>query len=106
MMIIKVRNASSNARIIELAASGDAGPSVSFSYRIVGVARGGMQSYDMRAEVPEVMRFAPGEGKRFIFDFRNRRGPYRFDLEPGTYRFDGAYGGVWARNPPTVTVAP
>jgi hypothetical protein len=62
--------------------------------------------YDLIADAPEVMRFTPGETKQYIFDFHNVRGPYRYDLAPGTWIFTGAYGPVWAQAPPTVTVGP
>jgi hypothetical protein len=60
----------------------------------------------MRAEVPEVTRFAAFETKRFIFDFHIGAGDFRYDQRPGTFQFKGAYGGVWAVNSPTVTVSP
>jgi hypothetical protein len=109
MMIVTARNAAANPVIVQLPPSGDAGPSASFSYRISGsYASGGSGAawYDMRAEVPEVTRFNAFEVKRFIFDFRIGQGDTRYDRIPGTFRFDGAYGGVWATNPPTITVSP
>ena len=63
-------------------------------------------SYDMRAEVPEVTRFAPLETKRFIFDFHIGQGETRYYEPPGTFQFKGAYGGVWAPNAATVVVSP
>jgi hypothetical protein len=104
MMVVTARNPSASPVIVQLPASGDAGPSVSFSYDIIGNSRGA--SYDMRAEVPEVTRFAPFEGKRFIFDFHIGQGDIRYYQPPGTFQFKGAYGGVWAPNPPTVVVSP
>lgn len=59
------------------------------------------------ATQPETTRFAAGEVKRYVFDFRMGdvdafpRGP---DLPAGTYTFAGAYAGVWAPNPPVVTL--
>ena len=105
MMVIHVRNPASYPVIVQLDPSGDAGPPVSFSYDISSYGGGG-RSYDMRAEAPEVARFAPGEIKQFIFDFHNVPGPYRVDLPPETWRFKGAYNGVWAPSPPTVTIGP
>jgi len=100
MMFVTARNRAGTPVIVQLSPSGDAGPSVSFSYDI------GLSRYDVRADVPEVTRFAALEVKRFIFDFRVGVGDARYYLRPGTFRFNGAYGGVWAPNPPTVTVSP
>ena len=104
MMIISARNPRSEAVVIDLPPSGDAGPPGSFGYRIVGL--GGSRQYDMRADVPEVTRFAPMETKRFIFDLRNRDGSSRYDLAPGTYRFEGRYGDTWAVSAPTIDILP
>ena len=104
MMVVTARNPSSSPVIVQLPPSGDAGPPVSFSDDLVSPSRG--QSYDMRAEVPEDTWFAPSEEKRFIFDFHLGTGDSRYEAPPGTYRFNGAYGGVWAPNPPTVVVSP
>lgn len=104
IMIISARNPRSDSVVIDLPPSGDAGPPGTFGYRIFGF--GGSRQYDMRADVSEVTRFAPGETKRFLFDFRNRDGPSRYDLAPGTYRFEGRYGETWAALAPTVDVLP
>ena len=104
MMVVSAQNTAANPLFVQLPPSGDAGPSASFSFRIVGSSGG--TSYDMRAEVPEVTRFAAFETKRFIFDFHIGAGDLRYDQAPGTFQFNGAYGGVWAPNPPTVTVSP
>jgi hypothetical protein len=104
MMVITARNTVPNSVIVQLPPSGDAGPSSSFSYRIVGIS--GTSGYDVRADVPETTRFGPHEVKQFIFDFHIGPGDTRYDLRPGTYRFEGSYGSVWAPNPPTVIVAP
>lgn len=39
-----------------------------------------------------------------VFDFRISESQFGSFLEPGIYSFAGAYGGVWAPNPPTVTL--
>jgi hypothetical protein len=104
MIVVTARNPSTFPLIVQLPPSGDAGPSVSFSYDIVGSPIS--SSYDMRAEVPEVTRFAPLEAKRFIFDFHIGQGETRYYEPPGTFQFKGAYGGVWAPNAPTVVVSP
>lgn len=103
-MIVTARNPSSDTVIVELPPPGDYGPPVSFSYDVRG-AYGG-QSYDARAWAPEVTWFAPGETKRFLFDFHNTPGPTQYDLAPGVWQFRGAYGDAWAPDPPTVTVEP
>jgi len=104
MMFVTAQNTAANPVIVQLAPSGDAGPSASFSYRIVGSSS--ITWYDMRAEVPEVTRFAAFEAKRFIFDFHIGAGDLRYNQSPGTFQFNGAYGGVWAQNPQTVIVSP
>jgi hypothetical protein len=104
MMVVTARNPSASPVIVQLPPSGDAGPSVSFSYHIVGSPIS--SSYDMRAEVPEVTRFAPLEMKRFIFDFHIGIDDSRYYKAPGNYQFNGAYGRVWAPNAPTVVVSP
>lgn len=104
MMVITARNPLSSPVIVQLRASGDVSPPVGFSYDLVSGSRG--WSYDMRAEVPEDTWFAPSEEKHFIFDFHIGSGDSRYEKPPGTYRFNGAYGDVWAPNPPTVVVSP
>lgn len=104
MMVIRARNPLTRSVIVDLPPAGDDGPPGSFGYRTVHAT--GYEQYDMRAHAIEVTRFRPGEEKRFIFDFRNSDGETRYDKPPLTYRFDGRYGGVWAPNPPTVTVEP
>ena len=59
------------------------------------------------ATQPETTRFAAGEVKRYVFDFKIgdvAAFPHGPDLPPGTYTFTGAYGGAWAPNPPVVTL--
>lgn len=98
-IVITVRNPTTSALDVQLPPSGG-----TFSYRIR--CDFGSTEYDMRWRAPEDNRFAPGETKRFILDKRNRQGPLRYDLGTGSYVFEGAYGEVWAKNPPTVFVAP
>ncbi len=54
-----------------------------------------------------VVRFAPGEVKRHVFDFRlynsDPAGPAEI-LSPGTHVFSGAYGGNWTSGSRTLTV--
>jgi hypothetical protein len=105
MMIVTARNPSAESWRVSLAPSGDAGAPASFSYNLENKAIGAQVRYDMRADAPEVTRLAAGETKRFIFDFWVRSGPTRYDLEPGTWTFRGAYGGMWTPLPPTLTLA-
>ena len=44
--------------------------------------------------------------REFVFDARNRDGWDRYDLAPGTWRFEGQYGGAWAAAPPKVSIPP
>lgn len=59
---------------------------------------------------PETTRFAAGEVKRYVFDFRIAHDldqiPHAPGLPLGTYIFGGAYGGRAASNPPTVILTP
>lgn len=59
---------------------------------------------------PEATRFAAGEVKRYVFDFRIAHDlgqiPHAPGLPLGTYIFGGAYGGHAAANPPTVILTP
>ena len=103
-MVIAARNPTPNPLIVQLPASGDAGPPVSFSYEISGA--GSSSKYDMRADVPEVTRFAAFETKRFIFDFHIGTVGNRYTLPPGTYQFRGSYGEVWAVDSPTASLSP
>lgn len=63
--------------------------------------------YDLPVDAPEEIRFAAGETKNLIFDFHIVGGlQSRYDIVPGTWTFNGSYGGVWAPSPPTVAVSP
>jgi hypothetical protein len=104
IMWVVARNPTGLALRVALPPSGDAGPSGSFGYRLEG--DGVTSQYDMRAEAPEVTRFAAGEAKRFAFDFVVGAGGTRYDIVPGTYRFAGAYGDVWVARAPVATVSP
>jgi hypothetical protein len=106
MMVVTARNPSTTSLQVSLAPSGDAGAPGSFSYNLENKTIGEQVRYDMRADAPEVTRFAAGETKRFIFDFWVRDGPTRYDLAPGSWTFRGAYGGIWAPSPPTLTFVP
>jgi hypothetical protein len=63
--------------------------------------------YDLPVDAPEDTRFAAGETKSLIFDFHIVDGSRsRYDIGPGTWTFNGSYGGVWVASPPIVTVSP
>jgi hypothetical protein len=69
--------------------------------------KGYLRQVDVPAMQPETTRFAAGEVKRYVFDFKIgdvAAFPHGPDLPLGTYTFVGAYGGAWAPNPPIVTV--
>ena len=105
MMVVTATNPRETPVVVQLPPSADGGPPASFSYSIESVSGG--QSRDMRADAVEVTRFAPFERKRFIFDFRiTALDLTRYELAPGTYEFNGAYGRVWAADPPTLTLPP
>jgi hypothetical protein len=107
IMWVTARNPTDQALVLDLPPSGDAGPSVSFEYRLDSdwITAG----YNVRAQTPEVTRFAPQETKRFAFDFRvsaSTGTPDRYDIAPGIYRFAGGYGDHWADPAPTATIWP
>lgn len=104
-MIVSARNPRTSPVVAQLPPSGDAGPPGSFGYRIFRGDDSGYHWYDMRADAVEVTRFAAGETKRFVFDMRIGENGTRYDLAPGTWRFEGTYGGAWDPSPPTVTLA-
>ncbi|MHB0949732.1 MAG: hypothetical protein ACYC3Q_10030 [Gemmatimonadaceae bacterium] len=107
MMVITARNLSRDPWLMQLPAPGDVGPPVSFSYKLID-ARGTTFWLDIRADAPEVTRFALGETKRYIFDFFVRPGAstqFRYDIAPGTWTFHGAFGEVWAPIAPTLDLS-
>ena len=106
MMVVTAHNPSSAAWQVRLPPSGDPLAPASFAFKLE-TDRGEQRWYEMRANAPEVTRFAAGESKRFIFDFWVH-GPVvaRYDLQPGTWTFHGAYGGVWAPQAPTLSLQP
>ena len=97
---------------VTLAPAGDAGPPVSFSwdaecvksdYTLTGSLR------DERADDPaSVARFAPGETKRFVVDFKiDLTRDVFWTLPPCAYVFTGYYNGRFsgpASTPDTVVV--
>ena len=107
IMWVTARNPTDQALVVALPPSGDAEPSVAFEYRLDSDWI--TSTYNVRAETPEVTRFAPRETKRFAFDFRVSAltgSPGHYDIAPGIYRFAGAYGDHWADPAPTATIGP
>jgi hypothetical protein len=107
IMWVTARNPTDQALVVTLPAPTDAGPSVTFEYRLD--SDWSTSTFNVRLQAPEVTRFAPGETKRFAFDFRvssSTGSPERYDIAPGIYRFAGAYGKHWANPAPTATVWP
>ena len=112
---ILVTNPRSTPIAVTLAPAGDAGPPVSFSWDAEcvrqlrpGYTRSG--SYrDERADDPaSVARFAPGETKRFVADFKiDLTRDVFWTLPPCAYTFTGYYNGRFsgpASTPDTVVV--
>jgi hypothetical protein len=105
IMWVTARNPTDDALVVTLPPSGDAGPSVTFEYRLDSDWI--TSTFNVRVQAPEVTRFAPRETKRFAFDFMvGTPASSRYDIAPGTYRFAGAYGDHWANPAPTATVWP
>lgn len=104
-MVVTARNPMAGPVLLQLPSS-NAGPGPSFGYDITDRQFSSGYRYDMLADVPEVSRFAPFETKQFIFDLQIGAGQTRYDIPPGRYWFNGAYGGVWAPTPPTATLSP
>jgi hypothetical protein len=106
-MTVTARNPYGHAILVELPPAGDAGPSVTFEYRVEfsgGYAQSNGRSWD-----DGVTRFAVAETKQYVFDFRIIDAPGTASdggLGPGTYTFRGAYGGGWAPVSPTVKLSP
>jgi hypothetical protein len=98
---VKTRNPYPYPVRVSLPQSGDAGPSVLFSYLVSSPAL--TLEYNDRVLDPEQTLFYPGETKQRVFDFvvRSLR-DMSFALEPGTYVFRGLYG-ARVSQPDTVT---
>jgi hypothetical protein len=93
------RNHSTRPVVVTLPPSGDAAPSLSFSYRIDGETFQVTMQHDDRAWDPGAYYFLPGETKREVFDMVVReKNDMAFAIAPGVYQLNGAYG---QRNGPT-----
>jgi hypothetical protein len=96
-MTVTARNSRNQAVVVTLPPPGDAGPPVSFEYRIE--YPGGYVQSNERARDDGATRFAPGETKRQVFDFRKvgaEESTLDGGLRAGTYDLRGAFGGQWA----------
>ncbi|MDQ3950217.1 MAG: hypothetical protein M3282_07710 [Gemmatimonadota bacterium] len=105
-MTVTARNPGSHPVVVTLPPSGDAGPPVTFGYRVE--YQSGYAESNERAWDDGVMRFAPGETKRHVFDFHivgAEQSTLDAGLRPGTYDLRGAYGGRWAPAT-TITLSP
>jgi hypothetical protein len=105
-MTVMVRNPRGEPVVVTLPPSTDAGPPVSFEYRVE--QSGGWLASNERAWDDGVTRFAPDEAKRYVFDF-HMVGPDESTLDgglrPGTYDLRGAFAGRWAPAT-TITLSP
>ena len=104
-LTITVRNPRSHPVVVSLPPPTVAAPKVSFQYRIDFA--GTSQELVEHVGDPGVTRFAAGETKRRVFDFRivgPGEPPVDGGLSPGVYQFSGAFGSRWAPHPATVSV--
>jgi hypothetical protein len=105
-MTITARNPWNNPIAVRLTPSGDGGPAMSFRYQFT--RGGGVGVFADRVLDEGVTRFAPGETKRRVYDFRivgDGTAALGGGLASGTYAFLGAFGDNWATAPATVTLS-
>jgi hypothetical protein len=105
-MTVTARNPRSHPVVVTLPPPGDAGPPVAFEYQVD--YPGGYAASNERAWDDGVTRFASGETKRHVFDFRivgAEQSTLDGGLRPGTYDLRGAYGERWAPAS-TITLSP
>ena len=102
-IVVTARNPATHAVVVDLPASGDDGPSETFTFSM----RSGSQSsgYYDRAYDADDLDFAAGETKRDVFDLHLARDPVQGGLAAGTYTANGAYG-EHGSAPKTVTLSP
>jgi hypothetical protein len=101
-MIVTARNPRADPVVVTLPGTTLGEADTSFEYRVdspIGALGGGVRARD-----EGVTRFAPGETKRHVFDFRVVRPDGSGDLPTGTHRFHGAYGGHWSADVMTVVI--
>jgi hypothetical protein len=105
-MTVTARNPRTHPVVVTLPPPGDAGPSVTFEYRVE--YPGGYVESNERAWDDGATRFDPGETKRHVFDFRMvgaEQSTLSGGLRAGTYDLRGAYGLRWAPAT-TITLSP
>jgi hypothetical protein len=105
-MTVTARNPWNNPIAVRLLPAGDGGPALSFRYQFT--RGGGLGVFADRAFDEGVTRFAPGETKRRVYDFRivgSDDQALGGALQLGTYAFLGAFGDNWATAPATVTLS-
>jgi hypothetical protein len=105
-MTVTARNPWDNPIAVRLAPAIDGGPGLSFRYQFT--RGGGVGVFGDRALDDGVTRFAPGEVKRRVYDFRivgTGEQTLGGALQLGTYEFLGAYGDNWAAAPAMVTLS-
>lgn len=105
MVIVTAENPSDHPVEVTLPTSGSGVARLSYRIEVDDLFGNGWWS-DVESLAPEDARFAAHERKRFVFDLRARPGRTRWELPAGTYVFRGAFGGMWAPDPPTVTLTP
>src|SRR4051812_2605650 len=102
-LTVFARNPTNHPIVVVLPPSGDAGPSLSFSYVISGSST---FEYNDRAWDSEIMSFGAQETKRRVFDFVVRPTmDMNFAITPGTYQVRGAFGERSAA-PVSMTIRP
>ena len=102
-LTITVTNTRSRGVVARLPPSGDAGPPGSYSYQLTHA--GGWAQYDERAWDGSVTMFAPGESKRFIFDFFVGDSLSKVGVRSGPLGVKYRYGDTWM-GPIAVVVDP
>ena len=105
-LTVTARNPQSVPVVVTLPLSTDAGPPITFEYRIEHL--GGYFESNDRAWDDGVTRFAPGETKRRVFDFHMvgaEQSTLGGGVRPGTYDLRGAFGRQWAPAT-TITLSP
>jgi hypothetical protein len=103
---VTARNPLDQPVIVRLPPMFEDGPPVAYGYEISRLDGLGFFTFAWPPQSPETFRFSPRETKRQLFDFRVSTGNGLREIPPGRYRFEGFYGKVPAKNPPTVTLAP
>jgi hypothetical protein len=94
-VVVTAHNPSDHAVVVQLPPSGDAGPSISFSFSVRSSSAG--TSSSDRAYDSEVTFFTAGETKREAFDLHLGGDREHGGLEPGAYTAAGSFGDFVSR---------